>query len=88
MSLTRRAGVSALAAAALLTAGGIAAAQTAKPQLSRDQQVAILKACKDDYKRYCTGVEPGDGRIARCMAEHRESLSDQCRTTVRNVMLK
>ncbi|UOM33918.1 cysteine rich repeat-containing protein [Acuticoccus sp. I52.16.1] len=80
----------AVTGAVLLAAGGAALAQTPPKmkQMSREDMMTLFQACKDDYRRYCKDVEPGDGRIARCMGEHRENLSEQCRVTVRDIMLK
>jgi hypothetical protein len=36
------------------------------------------KACADDVDKYCQNVEPGKGRIANCMHEHKSELSTEC----------
>lgn len=33
-----------------------------------------------DVQKYCAGVEAGDGRILKCLKEHKGELSDECRT--------
>ena len=43
----------------------------------RQDAEAIFSSCHDDQKQFCADVEPGQGRIIRCMREHREQLSDQ-----------
>lgn len=49
--------------------------------------VAILLAqaahpCVDDAKKLCPGVEPGQGRIAACLKEHKDQLSQGCKANI------
>jgi hypothetical protein len=37
------------------------------------------RACAADIERFCKGIQPGEGRIARCLKEHVEEVSPQCR---------
>ncbi|MGL4407020.1 MAG: cysteine rich repeat-containing protein [Zoogloea sp.] len=37
-----------------------------------------VKACMEDAKQLCQGVEPGGGRMMACLKEHRQALSDAC----------
>jgi hypothetical protein len=39
-------------------------------------------ACRDDVKRYCQTVVPGEGRILQCLQEHEQELSDRCYQTL------
>jgi len=39
-------------------------------------------ACKDDAKKFCQGVQPGNGRMLVCLAPHKEQLSDACRLVI------
>jgi hypothetical protein len=34
--------------------------------------------CKADAERLCAGVEPGGGRIIKCVKEHKEEMSIGC----------
>jgi hypothetical protein len=37
------------------------------------------EACHDDVLKFCKDVEPGAGRIGRCLREHQSELSEECR---------
>ncbi len=39
-------------------------------------------SCTPDIERYCETVEPGDGRILRCLQEHQPHLSANCQSTL------
>ncbi len=43
----------------------------------RDGQ-AVRQACKADYQTFCTGVQPGGGRIIACLQQNFEKLSPGC----------
>lgn len=36
-------------------------------------------ACMSDYKKFCSNVERGGGRVKKCFMEHRDELSPGCR---------
>lgn len=40
---------------------------------------AILGACKQDIKQFCSQVPPGEGRIKACMKQHLHELSEPCK---------
>jgi len=54
--------------------GGQAFAQTPTP----DQR----GACGADYQKYCTGTQPGGGRVVACLNGHRDQLSAACRKAI------
>ena len=39
----------------------------------------VAEACKDDAAKVCKGVEPGKGRILRCLKQHEGELSPACK---------
>ncbi|HYA87112.1 MAG TPA: cysteine rich repeat-containing protein [Nitrospirota bacterium] len=43
------------------------------------QVFASSGACADDLAKYCKDVQPGQGRIIKCMEEHENDLSSGCR---------
>jgi len=43
------------------------------------QEMGRLAAiCRLDISRFCRGVSPGHGRVARCLERHRSDLSPVC----------
>ena len=43
---------------------------------------AAQHPCMDDAKKLCPGVEPGQGRIAACLKEHKDQLSQGCKANI------
>jgi hypothetical protein len=55
----------------------VAFAQTGSPE---GEGVAKFRAaCGQDYRRLCTGVQPGGGRILQCFQAHRDEVSTSCK---------
>jgi len=46
---------------------------------SHPKMAAAIKACRDDQRKFCKDVKPGEGRIRDCMKQHESELSDACR---------
>ncbi len=39
----------------------------------------VDKACAEDIHTYCSGVQPGGGRVAACLKQNLGSLSFSCK---------
>lgn len=44
---------------------------------------AARKACRDDAKKLCAGVERGGGRLVECLHENRDKLSPACQDAMK-----
>jgi OOP family OmpA-OmpF porin len=45
-------------------------------------RAAVLQVCDVDIRRFCPGVQPGDGNLMECFHKAKQSMSPQCRKTV------
>ncbi len=71
---------------ALLFAG-----QTTAQNLTPEQRKmarAMMKTCQPDYKKLCSNVESGGGRILACMETNLDALSPDCRESVQLIQAK
>jgi len=62
---------------AIISALSLVALASAAPDAFA-QQAAAMRYCKADYERLCPGVQPGGGRIIRCLKAHKEEISIGC----------
>lgn len=37
------------------------------------------QACMADYRKFCSAVQPGQGRVKACLQSHRAQLSEPCK---------
>ncbi|TBR26026.1 hypothetical protein EPO15_01060 [bacterium] len=44
-----------------------------------EKKDAAEEACKADKEKFCKDVEPGEGRIMKCLKEHDAELSESCK---------
>jgi len=40
----------------------------------------LAESCADDVQKYCADVKMGEGRIANCLYENTDKLSETCKT--------
>lgn len=40
------------------------------------------EACMGDYKKFCSDVTPGGGRIKQCLITHKAQLSADCQAAL------
>jgi hypothetical protein len=45
----------------------------------------VRQACSTDIASFCKDVQPGGGKVARCLRDHRTELSDGCKTAFQNL---
>jgi hypothetical protein len=55
------------------------AAACALPAFANEGAQAVAQACKADVEKLCPGVQPGEGRIAACLKEHKTEVSKPCK---------
>lgn len=48
----------------------------------RESAKEVKDACKDDAKKFCGDIQPGQGRIVKCMREHKKDLSATCQSEI------
>ena len=51
---------------------------------THEQHGDKLKACNDDVKRLCPGIEAGGGRLHQCLKQNEASLTPDCRKVVKH----
>ncbi|MGZ6395209.1 MAG: cysteine rich repeat-containing protein [Pseudobdellovibrionaceae bacterium] len=44
-----------------------------------------LKDCEDVYNKYCKEIEPGGGRIIRCLNAHEAELNEACKIAIKKI---
>lgn len=59
-------------------------------QVQQDMQTLNLIAdqCIDDIEKNCKGVEPGEGRILKCLDKNEKKVSSNCTRTLKSLGLK
>jgi hypothetical protein len=45
----------------------------------KDKTKAMMDACNDDVVKYCSDVKPGEGRMVKCLKEHKNDVSQACK---------
>lgn len=54
----------------------------AAPAWAQQPTQAELAACMPDFKKLCSGVQPGGGRVLACLSKQKEQLTPDCRAVV------
>jgi hypothetical protein len=71
----------------LLSAGFIASCMLTSPVKS--QEMADLRTyCMSDIERLCKGIEPGGGRIIRCLKANKKEMSVGCAQALQKLKAK
>ncbi len=55
------------------------AAAALAPSAFAAERGRVTEACKADIKKLCPGVKPGGGRIAECLKDKKDQMSDECK---------
>ena len=72
----------------VLSAAGTATGALAQGSMEKLDKAYKEGPCSNDLKKYCARVKPGDGRIAKCMADHFREITPGCQSTVQAALDK
>lgn len=59
-----------------------AQAQSLPPEANNPAVKVAAAACAGDIQKYCPAVQPGSGRIIRCLAANKDGVSQTCRDSI------
>ena len=45
----------------------------------------VANECRDDLKKYCSDVKPGEGRLIDCIAKKKDVITDRCKNAIKDV---
>jgi hypothetical protein len=45
----------------------------------------VVNECRDDLKKYCSDVKPGEGRLIDCIAKKEDVITDRCKNAIKDV---
>jgi Cysteine rich repeat len=65
-----------------LTATGAAAQAHAQGNLEKLDKAYREGPCSNDLKSFCARVQPGEGRVADCLAQHFREIRPSCRGAI------
>ena len=68
-------------AAQLAVLAGVLSGSFVAPVMAQDLQ-ALRAACESDVRKLCAGIQPGGGRIQKCLSEKKDQVSDGCKKVV------
>lgn len=81
-NLGRLSAISAVLVLSIVALGERAVAQSNVSPEFQAQVRQVGRACRSDALRYCSGIQPGGGRILACLEGNVERLSERCRTAI------
>jgi hypothetical protein len=47
----------------------------------------LANECRDDLKTFCSGINPGEGRLLQCIDNNRNKVSARCKQAMEDVNL-
>jgi Cysteine rich repeat len=50
--------------------------------------VYVANECDNDLDKYCSDVQPGEGRLVKCLDKHEKDVSGRCKEAVKQVGLE
>jgi hypothetical protein len=65
-----------------LAAAGVSVHAQAQSSLEKLDKAYREGPCSNDLKNYCARVQPGEGRVADCLAQHFREIRPSCRGAV------
>lgn len=71
-----------LSTAIALAAAGVAAQVHAQGNLEKLDKAYRQGPCSNDLKNYCARVQPGEARVADCLAAHFREINPSCRSAI------
>jgi len=48
----------------------------------------VANECRDDLKKYCSEVKPGEGRLIDCIVKKKDVITDRCKNAIKDVSQK
>jgi hypothetical protein len=73
----------------LVSASFLASILLLAPAKSQEGEMEDLRTyCKSDIERLCQGVEPGGGRIIKCLKAHEKEMSVGCALALKKLKEK
>jgi len=48
----------------------------------------VANECRDDLRTLCGGVKAGEGRLLKCLGDHKDSVSERCKGAIMDVQIK
>ena len=48
----------------------------------------LANECREDLKKFCSEIKPGEGRLLNCIDNNRKNLSSRCKQAIKDVSQK